>query len=196
MTTKLERFHSKRIGKPHYKKMANLFEKYYQKIVGKPVENVIDVGSSVGELLLHFSCPSLSKKGVDCDVAAGCEVVKRNMVYQHLDLEKTQKFSNSEQFQCITTLEVAEHIANWRNFLDFVQSKSGIGTVMFWTAAPPGQPGKSHVNCQTLEWWRKRLVKYRGWKFMKDETEQLKKEMGDDIPQHYRNNLAIFQRVK
>lgn len=192
----ISKYHSDRIGKHHYIILADHIQKNYKKLTEKDLMNVIDIGCSVGELLHNIQCPPLSKKGVDVCGEVGSVVVEREMVFHHLDLEMSQSFSNNETFDCLISMEVAEHVNNWRNYLDFVQSKSHKDSILFFSAAPPGQAGRNHVNLQEKPWWIKRF-KHRGWKYLENETREMLKPIDKKtIPSYYYNNLMIFRREK
>lgn len=76
-----------------------------------------------------------------------------------------------ERFDLVWSYEVAEHVANEKNYLDTLTENAGQYIVM--TAAPPGQGGTGHVNCQTSEHWI-RAVEARGFTFAPDLLEQFK----------------------
>lgn len=76
-----------------------------------------------------------------------------------------------EKFDLVWTYEVAEHIANEENFLTTVTENAGKFIVM--TAAPPGQGGTGHVNCQSSEHWIEAIEK-RGFTFAPDLLDQFK----------------------
>ena len=51
------------------------------------------------------------------------------------------------------TIEVAEHLKTHDSakFVNNICSASD--NLIWWTAAPPGQVGTGHVNCQDMCWW-------------------------------------------
>lgn len=62
-------------------------------------------------------------------------------------------------FQLVTSIEVAEHVAPEAEgiYSDILSRHVGPGGFLVLTAAPPGQPGDGHVNCQPAEYWRARM---------------------------------------
>ena len=41
-----------------------------------------------------------------------------------------------------------------------VEGMTRFSDIIHWSAAPPGQKGVNHVNCQTPEWWEKKFNKF------------------------------------
>ncbi len=58
------------------------------------------------------------------------------------------------RFDLATCLEVAEHLpaANSRHL---VRQLTSAAPLVLFSAAPPGQGGEGHINCQPLSYWRK-----------------------------------------
>lgn len=63
-------------------------------------------------------------------------------------------------FQLVTSIEVAEHVAPEAEgiYSDTLVRHVGESGILILTAAPPGQPGDGHVNCQPAEYWRARMT--------------------------------------
>lgn len=59
----------------------------------------------------------------------------------------------------VTSIEVAEHIeeVGVENYCDTLTKFVAPGGFLILTAAPPGQPGHRHVNCQPAYYWRERM---------------------------------------
>ena len=88
------------------------------------------------------------------------------------------------------SLEVGEHIPSefQETFLDNVAEAAAFGVILSW--AVPGQGGRGHVNCQTNEWVKAKML-LRG--FVHDDEAQ-KLLRGKASESYYRNTLMVFRR--
>ncbi len=112
------------------------------------------------------------------------------------DLRKTM--INTIVFDLCTCFEVAEHIEPEYASI-FVDNLTNWSDQVLVSAAPPGQGGLYHVNCQKLEYWTG-LFQKRGYAFDEKTTIAIKEGMHpwrkrDGIRAFY-NNLAYFVRRK
>jgi len=70
----------------------------------------------------------------------------------------------SGQYDCVISFETAEHIESKVSSIfihNITQATLTSGRILF-TAAPPGQQGCGHINCQPAEYWIK-LFRNRGF---------------------------------
>lgn len=63
------------------------------------------------------------------------------------------------KFDLIQSLEVAEHIPEFRSDI-FVESLTRHGDVILFSAAAPNQGGEYHVNEQPPEYWRRKFARH------------------------------------
>jgi SAM-dependent methyltransferase len=125
------------------------------------VRNVLDVGCGGGEALRHFralGCQVVGIEGLNycasrCQVPVICHDLEQSPVRMHnLDL--------------VYSIECAEHISNEKNYLDTICQ----GKLLCMTAAGPLQGGHNHVNCQTSDYWIKKISE-RGYVYQTKLTE-------------------------
>lgn len=78
------------------------------------------------------------------------------------------------QFALITSIEVAEHITPEAEgvFCDTLTRHLADNGILILTAAPPGQVGDGHINCQEKKYWRDRLES-RGLRYDEAATRRL-----------------------
>jgi SAM-dependent methyltransferase len=91
-------------------------------------------------------------------------------------------------FDLAVCLEVAEHLPA-RQARHLVARLAAAAPVVLFSAAPPGQGGGGHVNCQPLSYWRA-LFEERGMKML----DPLRPRTRDDaeVAWWYRQNMVMF----
>lgn len=103
--------------------------------------------------------------GHDIEYAVG-EDAKR------IDWEKTS--DRPVRAQLVTCLEVAEHLpeSSADVLCDSIAAVMERYSLLVFSAAPPGQAGDDHVNCQPATYWRAKFHA-RGISYREDYTRQL-----------------------
>lgn len=83
-------------------------------------------------------------------------------------------FDLKRQFDLVTSIEVVEHIRPESEgaLSDTLVRHVAPGGRLVLTAAPPGQDGDGHVNCQPKKYWRDRM-ETRGLKYSEVDTRRL-----------------------
>ena len=113
--------------------------------------SVIDIGCGVGTWLSVFKA-----NGVDDIFGVDGPWVRRDRLEIPRDQFKshdlTQPFDMSRQFDLVMSLEVAEHLPA-ESAATFVDSLTGMGPVILFSAAIPFQGGAHHVNEQWPDYW-------------------------------------------
>jgi SAM-dependent methyltransferase len=157
--------------------------------------SVVDVGCAIGEYVHYFA----HKKGI---VAKGIEgsprakdFMAKDTDVEFLDLRKPRLYFG--RFDLAICLEVAEHIEPEFSGI-FVDNLSWLSDIIVLTAAPPGQEGYGHVNCQPQTYWVKKFdsIGYNlaeGYIMkLKRQWEQIAKDRKE--MRMYYNNLMVFRR--
>jgi len=118
------------------------------------VRSVLDVGCGEGHAAGFF-------RELGCDVLAvdGSPQARRDSVVP--DVHVLHDFSEGaylpeRTFDLVWSCEFVEHVEE-RYAENFLESFASAETVMM-THALPGQPGWHHVNCQTADYWIRRLA--------------------------------------
>jgi hypothetical protein len=112
-------------------------------------KTMVDVGCGPGGMLHYARLRGLDALGVDGDATVARDVpgvVEHDYAEGPLDLGP---------FDLGWSVEFVEHVDE-AHVNNFMATFRGCQTV-FITAAPPGQPGYHHVNCQKAEYWVERF---------------------------------------
>lgn len=171
------------------------------KEIFKP-ETALDVGCAIGDLVLGFTQSGVRGYGLEGSYEALpyllCE--KERIVFHDLRLPiLSLPIEFPTRFDVVTCFEVAEHIDP--EYVDiFIWNLQALaGKWIIISAAPPGQGGYHHVNCQVPEYWILRMSKH-GFVVRPDARDALKSKWElwkkkDGIRAFY-NNLLVFERSK
>lgn len=157
---------------------------------------VIDVGCAIGDLVLGFS-----KLGADAWGLEGSATAFPHMLVPVSCLIKhdlREKLKRCSKFDLVTCFEVAEHIEKEyvEVFLDNLQALAWEWVIM--SAAPEGQGGAYHVNCQPQSYWIKKMQE-RNFRSRSDLVTVLKSAWvawSNTIGiRAYYHNLLVFEKV-
>lgn len=112
-------------------------------------QTVIDIGCATGDILR-----GLQEKGV---WVIGIEGSKEAREFMEIDRVVYQDIRKPlecvpRQYDLAMSLEVAEHIEE-EYAEQYVKNLCALSNQILLTAAPPGQGGHGHVNCQPKEYW-------------------------------------------
>jgi len=180
-------YHRKRIGQQRYKVLAGAINR----LLPFP-QAALDIGCSCGALLGEIKAGH--RVGIDTSMAAKglFESLFPECRFELYDLEKDTHWLG--HFDLLMCMEVPEHVANADNLLRLVnESASPAGAALVWSAAPPNQPGRGHVNTRPYRWWRKKLERL-GWSLDEKATEQFANEVKGKVPEYYHDNTRIYRK--
>lgn len=152
------------------------------------INSVIDVGCGLGFALDYF-------KGLGCEilgVEGSVQAYDLSLVKEHVVLHdySKSKYSPEKKYDLCWSCEFVEHVEEQylENFLQTFKSAKYLAM----TFAPKGQGGHHHVNEQSEEYWIEKLTKHN-FKFLKEETKELRKICELDISAHKaRKNHPFF----
>ncbi len=135
-------------------------------------ESVFDVGCANGFLLETFHQAGKEIAGIDSSPAVS-DVLPSAIE----DRVRVADFAQARGvWDLVCCVEVAEHIAPERS-QELVQTVAQLArNWVYFTAAPPGQEGRGHINCRPhSEWldWFSDL----GWSADSERTAQLRNEL-------------------
>jgi hypothetical protein len=124
----------------------------------------------------------------------GYHVQKDNLLipsdsFQAHNLES--QFGLGRTYDLVQSLEVAEHLHETQAS-NFVKSLTRHGSVVLFSAAPPGQGGHGHINERPYDYWRQ-LFEQEGYSAYDCLRPQLKDN--PNIDPWYKYNIFIYASV-
>lgn len=151
--------------------------------------SLADIGCGRGAWLVEWQRAGVADwLGVDGDYVDkdGLLVPADHFVAQDL----TRCFDLRRVFDLVSSLEVGEHILPSATDI-FVDNLCAHGDAILFSAAVPGQGGKSHVNEQTYDFWRQRFAA-RGYRLFDFVRPMLVSRA--EVEAWYRYNILFFAR--
>lgn len=158
-------------------------------------ERLIDVGCATGDLVAEFLVMGIDAYGIEgsnnCREYLECPGER----IFHLDL-RVPIVEKSDRYDLSICFEVAEHIEP--DYADiFVDNLALLSDRILISAAPPGQDGRCHWNCQPAEYWADKFMQ-RGYYFRQLFVTALRSEwsawkMKPGIKAYY-ENLLYFEK--
>jgi len=157
-------------------------------------KRVIDVGCGTGALLEALREKGCEVKGLEYSNAALEYCRARQLNVSKFNLGK-DIFNDNCTFDVAISIEVAEHLPE-RVSDRYIDLLTKLSHTIIFTAAPPGQGGKGHVNEHPPSYW---LSKYRqrGFEYNVELSNRLKeswKAFGS-VQSWYFQNLMIFRKL-
>lgn len=155
---------------------------------------VIDVGCGNGALLDSLRSLNCHVYGLEYAEAALLQCKARGLDVQKFDLEKDE-LTMGRTYDVVISTEVAEHLPE-RTAGRYLDLLTGLGNIVVFTAAPPGQGGIDHVNEQPPEYWISGFAE-RGFMLNRTLANQWKNEWqrSGKVEWWYYSNLMVFRRA-
>ena len=155
--------------------------------------SVIDIGCGIGDYVKGFQERNLVSYGVEgSDNCLNYLVIHARSIIIH-DLREPILVRS---FDLVVCFEVLEHIEpEYTNIL--VNNLTSLSDRILVSAAPPGQGGHYHVNCQHKQWWED-TFKEQGYSRVLDVENDIRNEWAPvkhkkEMSAYY-NNLLYFQK--
>jgi SAM-dependent methyltransferase len=151
-----------------------------------PPGTVLDIGCGPGTYVDALHTFGIQARGVDID--------KRVLGKEHLKYQSLFDLTAEDTADIVICLEVAEHIEESQADLVAAQVAGCVNKTLIWTAAQPGQGGIGHINCQTREYWDKKLTAQGLVRNIELETRMLEFIVQGPHMGWFRNNVMLFER--
>lgn len=156
------------------------------------VKSCVDVGCGTGALLEALRRRGCEVFGLEYADAALRSCRARGLDVAKFDLEN-DVFEKDHVFGVAISMEVAEHLPE--TVADrYVDLLTHLSRIVVFTAAPPGQLGRHHVNEQPPAYW---IVKFqqRGFEHLEDLSERWRAswKATNEVSSWYHQNLMIFR---
>ncbi len=158
-------------------------------------KTVVDVGCGTGALLEALRRNGCQVFGLEYSDTALRYCHMRGLDVRKFNLEK-DTLSTDRTFDVVISMEVAEHLPE-KIAGRYVDLLARLSSVIVFTAAPPGQGGRDHVNEQPPSYW---ISKFQalGFTYDKGLSEQWRENWRDRavVAFWYYQNLLIFRRIQ
>ncbi|MBI4916470.1 MAG: methyltransferase domain-containing protein [Acidobacteria bacterium] len=179
-----EHFRSRERFRPDYGRLATSL------LARLDFDSVLDIGCANGFLLEAFQAAGKRVAGVELSPAA--VAVLPASLRPHIAIGDFTAASG--RWDLVSCVEVAEHIEPSRS-TDLVDTVAGAAARhVYFTAAPPGQSGRGHVNCREHAEWLDWFA-VRGWVLDGERTESLRADLeGLELAVWLRGNSMILRR--
>lgn len=116
---------------------------------------VLDLGCGIADYVHHFNQNGIWAKGIEGSCNVLPYLVDKNVDIHDLRLSLKKEITPSF-YTLAYSLEVAEHIE--KQYADtYLDNLCWASNTVLITAAPPGQEGHGHVNCQFKQWWSDKM---------------------------------------
>ena len=149
--------------------------------------SVLDLGCGRGAWLRVWNeSGARDVVGVDGDYVAPADLVVDPDVFVARDLGR--RIDLGRRFDLVESLEVAEHLPEDRA-RGFVDDLCRHGSIVLFSAAPPGQGGEQHINEQPYEYWRALFAEqgYEPFDFVRPRIES-----SLEVAPWYRYNVLLY----
>lgn len=156
---------------------------------GRRITSLLDVGAGTGTWLRAAQKADVSDlMGVDGVPVGGRQIWVDPALILHRDLRAP--LALGRVFDAVLCLEVAEHLPDISAHV-LIESLTTHADLIFFSAAPPGQLGEGHINCQWPAYWQTLFNKH-GFSC----SDELRPSMWNDptIEPWYRQNLFVAHK--
>jgi 2-polyprenyl-3-methyl-5-hydroxy-6-metoxy-1,4-benzoquinol methylase len=154
-------------------------------------QSVIDIGCGCGIYLRDFMKNGVKVMGLDGSANALRESLLPAGYIKQVDLREHWIGEFGKHDVCVC-FEVAEHIETKysKHLIDILTDCSN---TIYFTAAPVGQAGVNHINCQPREFWIDKFSA-NGFKYDKNLSEKLSKIWKESgVIWWIANNITVFR---
>jgi len=126
-------------------------------------EIVVDVGCANADLVAYMIDKGIKAFGIEGSSAAEKFLMSKRVLF--LDITKpidwtVIPYAGKLEIDLCICFEVAEHLPE-SDATTFVHNLTQLSNRVLISAAPPGQGGHHHVNCQPPEYWEALFQKFR-----------------------------------
>ena len=157
-------------------------------------KSVIDVGCAIGDLVEYFLEKGLDAYGLEGteNIIPWIKISQWRLYFKDLRM----KIDLGKKFDLVTCFEVFEHIEP--EYADILLANlTGMSDRLLISAAPPGQGGHYHVNCQPISYWNEKFDRL-GYKSDTNIVAKIRERL---VPWKHKpgvkaiyQNLAYFER--
>lgn len=130
------------------------------------IKSMIDIGCGPGDMVNIAKERNLEVLGIDGDFTLN--LTEPDFLICDFTIEKPKI---DRTFDLAWSVEFLEHVEE--KYMDHYMEAFKSAKYIICTAAPPGQAGHHHVNCQPKEYWFDKFKQY-GFEYDKEMTQEMK----------------------
>jgi cyclopropane fatty-acyl-phospholipid synthase-like methyltransferase len=180
----------------HLKWMDLWEQKVSQDIISKyQIKSMIDFGCGIGSLLYTAHQNNLKIKGFEYNLESAQKYIKKE-IFEFIKKADVSYPINCEKFDCVISFETAEHLSPvLERSICFVENLANAADkYIFFTAAPPEQTSKRHINLKIKEFWVDLFVKNK-CVYLEKETQDCKTSwIKFNCPWYIIKNIMVFKK--
>ena len=158
--------------------------------------SIIDYGCGIGAYLESGLKNNITKlKGFDI---GGEKLVPYidSSIKEYIEFVDCTIAIPTDKYDCVISLETGEHVEPEGSdvFIDNITNSLSDNGLVLFSAAPPGQGGSGHINCQPKSFWMEKFEK-RGVHENKELTDKIVKNWNKlGAPEYICSNLIVLER--
>jgi hypothetical protein len=160
------------------------------------LSSLVDFGCGLGSYLMGaLEAGVKNVKGYEFGYESAKDYIPKD-IFPYIQYGDVTVPLTCEKYDCVLSIEVAEHIHPDKSdqFVENLTNASNKWIVL--TAAPPGQEGVGHINCQEKSFWIEKINK-KGFEFCEIKTKYIKKYWEyTNAPTWLINNVMIFRKIQ
>jgi len=146
--------------------------------------SIVDYGCGIGSYLQ--GCYPKEIKGYE--ISSDAKKYTNDFIQPFIEYRDFLTILHPEKYDVCLCIEVAEHIDSDKSerLVDILTKSSDY---IVFSAAPPGQEGTGHINCQPPEFWIK-LFKEKDFKLT-----ATKLKSWESAPDYVLKNLMVYEKI-
>lgn len=156
-----------------------------QFILDHKFKSIVDYGCGIGSYLQGAYEYGADIKGYE--ISEDARVYTNESIQPFIEYKNFLTLNKIDRYDVCICIEVAEHIDN-HNSRKLVDILTMTSDYIVFSAAPPGQEGTGHINCQDHEFWCG-LFEKKGFRL---KTKKL--ESWSSAPDYVLKNLMVFTK--
>jgi len=154
-----------------------------------------DVGCGTGQFVRQLRIKGKACEGFEYSGWGRAFGLVIGVKIHKFDLCSTPPISGLKRASIAYSLEVGEHVPAQLAEV-FVKTLIEAGEIVVFTAAPPGQVGHGHINCQSKQYWADLFFKFDYIRLVNYENELLSNLLNRPrLSRFLINNLMVFGHV-
>jgi len=159
------------------------------------ITSMIDFGCGIGSFLEGgLDCGLTRIIGLEINLEAARDHMPYRVVPHILNQDITEPVDIGK-FDSAWSIEAAEHIKP-EGTEQFIENLATAERYIILTAAPPGQPGRGHINCRPRDFWID-SIEGHGFDYLEEDVKKSAKIWGrwrTKLSPWMTTNLMIFRR--